>query len=188
MKYERAILQNRTEFDLFVALLKSENVRSYLEIGSKFGGSLWQMRNALPAGSRMVAVDLPHGDGSFKETQSSLESCITALCELGYDAHLILGDSKVSETIERVQKFSPFDAVFIDACHTLAGVTSDWEHYGAMARIAAFHDISWRRVRYAGKKAPIEVPKLWEQLKVQYRHKEIQLDHKDNGIGVLWRQ
>lgn len=93
MKCETYILQDKAELAAFIDLLKKENVGSYLEIGSKFGGSFWPISNSLPKGSRVVSVDLPHGDKSFKENEGHLRECVGALKQRGYDAHLIIGDS-----------------------------------------------------------------------------------------------
>lgn len=187
MKCETAILQNPEEIEWFANLLRKEGVRSYLEIGSKHGGSLWRVANALPNGSRIVSVDLPQGDGSFKETEVSLRECVKELLKRGYDAHLILGDSTQPDIVEQARALGPFDAVFIDANHTLPFVTKDWENYGSMARIVAFHDIGWKARPEPSKKMPIEVPILWNEIKQSFRHQEINLDPRDNGIGVLWR-
>lgn len=187
-KYENAALQNKVEFSQFCEVLKREGVRSYLEIGSKHGGSLWMAANAMPPGSLVVSVDLPHGDTSFKESQPHLEACVKHLSEKGYKATLFLGDSTDQRIIDSVKALSPFDAVFIDANHTLPYVTKDWENYGHMStKIVAFHDIGWKPRPEPSKKMPIEVPVLWEKLKQQYRHEEIKLDPRDNGIGILWR-
>jgi cephalosporin hydroxylase len=186
MKCETASLQNLVELQKFIAILKAENVRSYLEIGSKFGGSLWRIANALPTGSRIVAVDLPHGDQSFKVSLPPLQECISALVQKGYDARLIVGDSTDPAIIEEVRKLAPFDACFVDANHTVPYVRKDWANYGPMCRLMAFHDIGWIARPQPGKK-PIEVPVVWNEIKRNYRHEEIKLDPRDNGIGVLWR-
>jgi hypothetical protein len=52
--------------------VQGEGVRSYLEIGAKFGGSLWRAAQALPKGSRIVAVDLPNGTKAWNAEQHSL--------------------------------------------------------------------------------------------------------------------
>lgn len=186
MKCETAMLQNRQEISNFANLLARENVRSYLEIGSKFGGSLWLIANALPKGSRIVSVDLPHGDTSFKESEPPLRECVAALVSRGYDAHLFLGDSTDPAIIEKVTALAPFDACFIDANHTEPYVRKDWETYGALARIVAFHDIGHVKRPEPSKKMPIEVPVVWAELKTKYRSTEFRLDPRDNGIGVLW--
>lgn len=187
LKCETAVLQDPMEIAKFIELLKEEGVKSYLEIGSKHGGSLWRVARALPVGSKIVAVDLPHGDLSFKESQPHLEACVDKLVELGYMATLFLGDSTSPRIIDLVSQFAPFDAVFIDANHTEAFVRQDWANYGPLGRIVAFHDIGWQARPQPSKKMPIEVPIVWNEIKQDYRYKEIRLCPRDNGIGVLWR-
>lgn len=186
-KYETAMLQDLVELHQFIAILCAERVKSYLEIGSKHGGSLWRIAHALPKGSRIVSIDLPHGDLSFKETLPNLQACVRELCSLGYDAHLFIGDSTNPETVEWARALGPYDAILIDANHTEPFVRKDWANYGSMGRLIAFHDIGW--IPRPSKKMPIEVPKVWNEIKQNYRHKEIKLCHtgQDNGIGVLWR-
>jgi cephalosporin hydroxylase len=191
-KYERRALQDPLELAHFIKLLKGEKISSYLEIGCKFGGSLWQVATILPKGARIVAVDLPHGDGSFKESQPPLEECVKRLREaLKFDAHLFLGDSTDPEIIAKVAALGPFDACLIDANHTEPFVRADWANYGPLARIVAFHDIGWDAQGREHKmgKLPIQVPIIWNELKPQFRHQEIKLctTKRDNGFGVLWR-
>ncbi len=183
-RYKTHVKQHEGELAAFIDILKRENVRSYLEIGSKFGGSLWRVALALPNGSRIVSVDLPYGD---KETQPALESCVRNLCLKGYDAHCYLGDSTSPEAIEYAGFLGPYDVVFIDANHTLPFVTEDWNNYGPMARIVAFHDIGWLPRPPPSKKMPIDVPELWNSIKGGYRHEEIKMCDRDNGFGILWR-
>lgn len=187
-KYQTAMLQNEIELSQFIELLKSENVKSYLEIGSKFGGSLWRVATALPVGSRIVSVDLPHGDTSFKESQPHLELCVEHLKQEGYDAHLIIGDSTSPDVVAAVGGLGPYDVCFIDANHTEPFVWSDWAEYGPMCRMVAFHDIGWKPRPEPSKKMPIEVPIVWNELKKQFRHVEINFQPRDNGIGVLWNE
>ena len=82
------ILQVPEEIDGLKDVLVREGVLSFLEIGSKFGGSLWKIGSALPVGSRIVSVDLPQGTKAWKESSKSLEKCIQDLKKLGQDAHL----------------------------------------------------------------------------------------------------
>lgn len=186
MKCQRMVLQNLKEIDWLIRIFLDEGVQSYLEIGSKHGGSLWRVANYLPKGSRIVSVDLPHGDGSFKETHESLEQCIDALNKNDYDAHLIIGDSTEQDVVKEAAALGPFDACLIDANHTMPFIKKDWQNYGSMAKIVAFHDIGWKREPdWNGQR--IEVPEFWKNIKGDYRNQEINLDHKDNGIGVLWR-
>ena len=93
--------------------------------------------------------------------------------------------------IDQVTKLGPFDAVFIDANHNLPYVKADWDNYGPMARLVAFHDIAWKRGpdHVYKTKNRIEVPQFWSELKFNYSYEEFISgpDAKDNGIGVVWR-
>lgn len=187
-KYKTAALQHHAEISEFIELLKAENVESYLEIGSKFGGSLWRVAYALPKRARVASIDLPHGDDSFKVTKPSLEACVERLREMGRDVHLHIGDSTADEAIAFARKLGPFDCIFIDANHTEPFVRADWANYGPMGRMVAFHDIGWiEPPNFPEHKMKIEVPNVWRELKAQFRHVEIRADKGHNGIGVLWR-
>jgi predicted O-methyltransferase YrrM len=179
--YKTKALQAEAEITAFCDLLVREGVRSYLEIGSKFGGSLWRVANALPKGSRIVSLDQ-------NVNGPDLQNCINDLNGSGYNAWLIPLNSTSSEAIERACALGPYDAVFIDGDHKPPGVWSDWNNYGSMGRIVGFHDIGWRRgPDWVGKR--IDVPGIWDEIKQRYRFEEIKLDKsgKNNGIGVLWR-
>jgi len=183
------IMQHPAELARFIALAREEGVRSYLEIGSKFGGSFQQMTQSMPVGSKAVSVDLPAPDHKhWPASKVALTDTVAALRSAGYDTHLIWGDSTDFDVIDRVRDLGPFDLALIDGGHTLRYVRSDWAHYGQMARIVAFHDIAWNRgPDWSGYQ--IDVPQFWDSIKGYYRHEEIVLDPtgRDNGLGVIWR-
>lgn len=182
------LLQVEEEIDRFIDILQRENVRSFLEIGSKFGESLKRVALAMPRDSRIVAVDMPGGTRAWRESEKALTNTISELRGKGYDARVIWGDSTAPDVIERVRAIGPYDAIFIDANHTLPYVTKDWGNYGPMGRIVAFHDIAWRRAP-EWKGISIDVPEFWDSIKDNYRHDEIRAcpTGKNNGIGVIWR-
>lgn len=184
------LLQDRDEFSEFCQLLKTENVRSYLEIGSFSGGTIELVANVLPKGSRIVAVDKP-----WKSTkEAKLRAVIQRLKQAGYDTHLIIGDSTDPKTIAIAHKLGPYDAVFIDGDHRLPYVKKDWDNYGVMGRIVGFHDIARDLLQndYGG---PHEVASFWRSFKNDYRSVEFisdktraRTDQKAAyGIGVVWR-
>ena len=182
--------QHPAEISDFVAFLKQKQIASYLEIGSKFGGALWLVTRIMPKGARVVAVDLPNSHWGRSESQPSLEACFKHLRRDGFDAHLFIGDSTDAGMVQRVVALSPFDAIFIDANHTEPYVRKDFANYGKLSRIVCFHDIGWNPANPA--KMPIEVPKVWAELKTTYREQaaftEIKHDHGHNGIGIMeWR-
>jgi cephalosporin hydroxylase len=187
--YESNILQVPEEIDAYCDLLRAEEVSLYLEVGSKFGGSLWRAARALPVGSRIVSIDLPNGTKAWRDSKASLEACISDLKDLGYDARIIWGDSMSPDVIRKAFLYGPYHAIMIDADHRLPGVTADWGNYGPMSKsMVAFHDITWRRAPdWVGTR--IDVPEFWNSIKSDYRHKELKFcpTGKNNGIGVLWK-
>src|SRR4051812_12317198 len=131
--------QNENELREFVNILRASNVASYLEIGCKWGGTLYRVAQILPPGSRIVAVDKPTQHSS---TESSLQECVKDLKQQGFDIILIIGDSTDNFVIEQVKALGPYDACLIDANHTLPFVEKDWANYGSLSNVVAFHDIS----------------------------------------------
>lgn len=183
-----SISQSSSELEAFIDVLREEGVRRFLEIGSRFGGSLDRIARALPVGSRIVSVDSGKGMGGRRPgAQQSLRQVVAELAADGYDAHLIIGHSQAPGIVRKAKALGPFDAVFIDGDHELAGVTQDWRNYGKGAAIVGFHDIAWREPEgfppYAKK---VEVPQLWADLREQYRHLEFVDPAFNYGIGVLW--
>lgn len=188
--YETTLSQVDSELDGLIDILVAEKVTRFLEVGSRYGGSLWRIANALPRGSVVVSCDSGGGMGGNKPgATDSLKACIARLNEIGYHAHLVVGDSQKEETIAAVLRHRPFDAAFIDADHEYKGVKRDWENYGPFARIVAFHDIGWIKPEKYLQSKLVEVPKFWNEVKQGKRHREF-IDYstgKTMGIGVLWR-
>jgi len=116
-----------------------------------------------------------------------LQQCVSTLKQRGHDMHLIIGDSTAPNIVAQAKALGPYDACFIDANHTEPYIRQDFRNYSAMSKIVAFHDIGFFREggMPPGKK-PIEVPKVWNEIKNNFRHVEIKRDKRDNGIGVLW--
>lgn len=187
--YLRKVTQSLVELEGLVALLQAEGVKSFLEVGSRWGGSLWKIANELPRGSKVVSVDSGGGTGKRAGSTQSLMECIIALRKRGYDARVIMADSQATVTVKNVERMGPYDAVFIDAGHDLQSVTADWHNYGPMARIVAFHDVANDPARNTkkGPTAPVDVPQLWRTLRRKYRHVEFIDPPFNMGIGVLWR-
>lgn len=183
--------QIESELAGLIGILQRENVTRFLEIGSRYGGSLWRIANALPKGSRIVSVDNGKGMGGHKAgAPESLKQCIADLKKAGYDAHLIFADSHHFETVEKVRRLGPFDAIHIDGDHEYRGAIQDWKNYGPMSRIVAFHDVGWQKPENYQNSKVVEVPQLWNELKAKHRHEEF-IDRTNGGnygIGVLWRR
>lgn len=186
--YETNIMQVPAEIDALCELVTESGMRSYLEIGAKFGGSLWKVAKSMPRGSKVVAVDMPRGTKLWAQSQPSLEMCVRDLRADGYDAHLIWGKSQDIAVVKRVLSLGMYDMIMLDADHRLPGLTEDWDNYNHMSQsMIAFHDIAWRRMpEWQGVR--IDVPQFWNGIKRSYPHAEFKScpTGKNNGIGVLW--
>lgn len=171
------MIQRDSEFEVFLGILRDLDVRSYLEVGCKFGGTFYRIGMAMPAGSKCVSVDLPRQPESG--TYRSMHGVIRWLNSHERPCHAIWGDSISAKVISEARKHGPYDAVFIDADHSYRYVSRDWNNYGPMAtKAVAFHDIAWRK---SG------VPRLWNEIKQDKRYIEIMHGREDEaaGIGII---
>lgn len=178
--------QDPGELRRFIDLLISRGVRSYCEIGARHGDTFHAVMSSLPVGSFGMAVDLPNGAWGKKGTDSSLNRAADDLRKRGYDVEVVLGNSHSPEVRQRVGAFSPFDALFIDADHTLDGVKTDWLAYKDMAAMVALHDINGEGQIDKARGLPIEVHKLWRELRQEYGHVELVNTAVKFGIGALF--
>lgn len=174
------------EIEAFADLLNAEGVRSYLEVGCRYGDTVHFVGTSLPSGARIVATDFPahkNGRRSPRHTDSAthLQRAVEDLSANGRPATMILGDSHAADTVAKVRALAPFDAVLIDGDHTYEGVAADWRNFGPMGRLVAFHDLM------GDKSASIGPRRLFNELKQSYRHQVISCDAGSRGIGVIWR-
>lgn len=179
-------LQHEPELQALTELLKREGVRSYLEIGARYGGSFERIMMAIgPA--RGVAVDFPGGPFGDESSAPILLAALDRLKRCGSDVRAILGPSGAPEVHRRVMDLAPFDAVTIDADHAYEAVCRDFSMYAAFARIAVLHDIAAPPHIRSRDGRPVEVPRFWKQIKRSYRHEEIVMEGSEMGIGILFR-
>jgi predicted O-methyltransferase YrrM len=189
--YETEALQYPAEIDAFVEIIRDYKITSYLEVGAKFGGSLWKVAEVMRPRSRIVAVDLPGGTIKWPRSKESLEACCHRLSGMGHYCKIIWGDSTDKAVIDEVRRYGKFDLILIDANHTMPYLEKDWRNYGPLGRMVAFHDISWHRpLDWKETYSRIDVPAFWKIVKDEYHHREFKMDPtgRDNGIGLLWRE
>lgn len=182
------LAQHSDELAKFIALLVHERVSSYLEIGLKFGVTFDRVGDALPNNSRMVGIDLPGGEWGTRKGVPYIEATVQRLKDTkSHRVSIIWGNSQERGSIDAARRAAPYDIVFIDGDHRLAGVQRDWNNYGPMARMVAFHDIDVANGGRAPKHAStFGVHRLWGRLKHSFRHIEIIGEKRGMGIGVLW--
>lgn len=178
-KTQSIFAQEPLEIGGFAYLLGKHNCTSYLEIGSRFGGSLLQTCALM---DRVVSVDAASGQGKKEGSEQHLKNNLKKLSKLGVNTTFIKGWSTDEQTIKQVAEHGPFDAIFIDAAHDYESVTKDFNSYKSMAtKLIGFHDI----IGKTRGKHILEVHILWDKLKQQYTTIELVDDQGEMGIGVI---
>jgi cephalosporin hydroxylase len=136
------ILQDLDEWADFYEWVSARDVKSVLEIGAFFGGTLWHWTQ-LPTVERIVSIDMPITRHDPRHRQ--LVECrrLWPSWMNGIEFYDILGDSQDARNIEGAAGLAPFDLAFIDGDHTAQGVRADWLHYSQLVRLGGtvvFHD------------------------------------------------
>jgi len=159
-------------------LERIRGVRSVLEIGSCFGRSLEHFASVMVPGAIIRSIDLGHSDEWLPgiDTTIALKRVITKLKVGGFDADVIIADSKSAEAISWAKASAPYDLIFIDADHSYEGVLEDWRTYSSMGHLVAFHDIAHR---------DHGVRRLWSEIKAQGNRTEECID-SPMGIGIVY--
>lgn len=182
----KPLAQRPYEFGSFLNWVKENKVQRFLEIGSRYGDSLYEIAKVMPKGSQIVSVDLVDGLWGRSDSADHLQTCINKLNQEGYQAQVIFGDSQDPEIIKQVTQAGPFDLILIDGDHRLEGVVTDWKNYGHLARYVAFHDIDGEEHFFSKTLDPVDVSFVWSALERRFEFwKWIDMNDRGMGIGVV---
>lgn len=193
--------QDPAELKWFVNFVVSRGASSFLEVGSRFGQTLWAVGSALPPGSLVVSIDRPVDDTA----RNALRLCVSTLIGRGQRVHLVEGDSRDTKVVGAVRgllaasNLGRFDACFIDADHKIESVVLDWINYGQISKLVGFHDVGFvfnkERLSNIKPNKPlankrIDVPDLWRVFKDRYPDAVHEFVNTPGewGIGVLERK
>ena len=150
------IAQHEWEFLRLLDLYRKKEPIRVLEIGTYYGGTLYNWITHAPTDAIVVNVDLSHPSKHLYPKWS-----------YGRVFHeAIEGDSRDPEVIARVAKHAPYQWVYIDGDHSYEGVKADWDNYMPMVNkggIIAFHDILPPSKEWPD----IEVERLWREIQRQ---------------------
>lgn len=140
-KWPIPVVQDRTELEYVFNLMK--DCKSYLEVGSAEGNSLYVLTNAMPKGSEVTYIDWAE-----KHTEAPRNEILEQLKD--YKVRAIHEDSNdySARKLATVTKsedgevWHRYDAVLIDAGHEDINVAIDAIFYGDLAnKYIIFHDI-----------------------------------------------
>lgn len=127
------VVQDKEELFTLIALLHGRGVRSYLELGASEGVSLFCIGMCLPVGSTIHVVDLGEA-----HSEPHLKRNIKLLCQAGQK---VFYQKATTVNAHGYYVGLELDALLIDAGHGYQQVKEDWELYGTLAKLVAFHDI-----------------------------------------------
>lgn len=186
-----SISQIEDEFNELIKFYKAIKPKNVLEIGSLLGWSLKRFIENAEKDANIISIDLPVrdfvGPNDHRVDQQEFGHMILWkrwAKKAGANLYVIPQSSFDQNTLLQVKSISPvLDFLFIDGNHMYEAIRHDFETYSSLVRpggIVAFHDI-----------APNEEgggSKFWNEIKHQYKHKEILKSPEGlMGIGVLMK-
>jgi cephalosporin hydroxylase len=124
------IWQYPNQFSKYLCLLREQNIKSYIEIGCRWGGTFvltneyLKMFNSI---NKSVAIDI-------------IDSPVVNYCISNNETQFIKINSQSKEFINYINN-NYFDLIFIDGDHSYTGVKNDYEISKNSGKIFVFHDI-----------------------------------------------
>jgi cephalosporin hydroxylase len=141
------IWQYPNQFSKYLMLLKDKGIKSYMEIGCRWGGTFVLSCEYLSKFNKIekaIAIDL-------------IESPVKEYCDSISNYSFKQINSQTSEFNNYIKENGYFDIIFIDGDHSYQGVKNDYLAVKDAGRIFVFHDIDSAIVPGVGQ--------FWRELK-----------------------
>lgn len=177
--------QKRSEFLSLLALLAGNPPNFLCEIGTAYGGTLFQLARVCAPDATIISVDVG--------TQMVRRLVYRQMGLSRQQIICIRGDSSSPETVKQVTSVlgrNRLDCLLIDGDHSLDGVTADFANYSPLVQAGGkivFHDIIpdyENRFGIQGSGWAGEVHKFWQQLRSQFSFEEFVENPEQDGYGL----
>ena len=178
--------QIKTEFLELARLVKEQQCKYILEIGTYRGGTLFVFSQVAAPDATVISLDY-HFTLLGKVYFGFQKRVLGKFIRNGQSLVVLRKDSHRPETLASIQQAlhgHQLDFLFIDGDHSYEGVRKDFEMYAPLVRnggLVAFHDIA----RSGGVERVYE---FWNEIKSRYNHREFihRAGREAMGIGVMW--
>lgn len=159
-----------SEWKEFLGILRDINTKWVLEIGTFRGQSAIGLSKVA---EKVITVDFHHRKFAIPK-----------------NCTFLVADSTEDSTVDKIRSMLDgdlLDALFIDGAHTYKGVKNDFEKFAPLVRdggVIGLHDIV-DSPRHRRKGCDVHI--YWNEIKDNYKYKEVVHDGGWAGIGIIWK-
>ncbi len=180
---KKGAFQKIKELSPLISLLKKRKLNIVVEIGTAKGGTFYAWCKIAQPEAVIVSVDLPCGPFGGGYALNDIKK-FRKYKRKKQKLFFIRKDSHKQDTkkeLIKLLKRTEIDLLIIDGDHKYSGVKKDWKLYSPLVKkngLVVFHDILFHP-----KVPKCKVDKLWNEIKVNYKHLEFTDKDDDRGWG-----